>query len=1028
MKTTLLKIFSGLLLIAGITSSMDASGQTVTFDKETTNLNTGTLTGYTNDLAVYGFKITVTGATESIGTVNIKDAIANNEQNLFTNGRLYRTSTAGYNSSSPGTLVGSVTFGSSLITISGMNENFAVGETRYYYLVVDCIATSNSSFQPYIGYGQSPSGIISTGGTSYNNNSNGYENYYTIAAGTPPAVSMSKLTGGITSNASTLVPSQSNVVVFGFSLTTTSNKTFTQFNINSNSSTLTSYIASAILYSCTTNNYSTGTKTAVGTATIGSTYITVNTAGEAVNTTTKYYFLKVALKSTLTPVPATLQFNFTSGQSSPAVTQSGGTTYNAINVLGDTYNLNSSNLTVTALTGGLSSGTLTAGQTGVVLFGFSIASSKNTTISGFNINSTNAADTYFGNAKLYRSTKNSYTTGKLTLIGTVTLNGNYAQVTGLSETETTTAKYYFLVADNINAVAPTATTTFNFTSGQTSDAIIQSSPTASSYNTFTISGNTLTLPAPTAIITGLNSATTNNITTSLSPGSTNIAVFGFKVQAYGALTIDKFNIPFSSAYQNTFFSNGRLVESADDVYDANDLNTTIGAVNVSSSSNANIGDAGAMGLTFNGNTRSFFLVVDVNVYNNTGTPSTSNYAFTTAQNPTAITYGSPYSTANPTSNITGATLNFPPGNNTFIWTGNVSTVTSNSSNWAGFAAPTLTTNDIVIPGGRPNYPKITAATSIGDVTFSGTGASLDLNGYAFSPLSITLADNATATFTGTGGVGSITPTGGITINTGATLNVSAPITMPNNNAGKINNDGTLALTGAGALSLPNATATAASTNTGTISQAGTGAVSFTGNFTNAGTITSSGSGTFGITGTLNNSGTITNSGTGITTFGGAVTNNVTGIITNSGTSGGINFSSTLSNAGTVELANAAPITITGTVTPISGSNIINSGTGTFTITANINNVAGATITQSATGTFVFSGTLTNNGNIDLGDGPATFTGIFNNTSTGSMDLGSSNTKDFNGSSTFTNAGAITMSGGSATIAATTFSNSGTFAA
>jgi len=906
-----------------------------------------------------------------------------------------------------------------------MNENFAVGETRYYYLVVDCISTTNGNFQPYIGYGQSPSGIISTGGTSYNNNNNGYENYYFVAAGTPPPVIMSKLTGGITSNANNLVPSQASIVAFGFSVTTNANRTFTQFNINSTSSALNSYIASATLYSCTTNNYSTGTKTAVGTATIGTTYITVNTAGEAINTTTKYYFLVVTMKSSLTPVPETIQFNFTSGQSSPALTQSGGTTFNTINVLGDTYNVNSSVVTVTALTSGLSSGTITAGQTGVVLFGFSVASSKNITISGFNINSTYAADTYFGNAKLYRASTNNYTTATKTLIGTVTLNGNYAQVTGLAETETTTAKYYFLVADNISAVAPTATITFNFISGQTSDAIIQSIPVASTYNTFTISGNTLTLPAPAAVITGLNSSSTNNITTSIVPGNSDIAVFGFKVKAYGSLIIDRFNIPFSTAYQNTFFSNGRLVESADDAYDASDLNSIIGAVNVSATSNANIGDITPMGLTFNDNTRTFFLVVDVNVYNNTGTASTSNYAFTTSQSPAAITYGSPYSTANPGSNVTGATLNFPPGNNTFIWTGNVNTAISNTSNWAGFAAPTLSTNDIVIPGGRPNYPMLTAATTIGDVTFSGTGASLDLNGFAFSPLSITVATNASATFTGTGGVGSLTPTGGITINNGGTLNVSAPITLPNTTSGTLNNTGTLALSGAGALSIPNATATAASTNTGTITQDGTGVLSFAGNFTNAGTINRSSSGTVTFSGTLNNSGTITNSGNGTVSLTKGVTNTATGTITNSGTSGAMNFSSTLANSGTVELAGAAPITITGVITTSSGSNIINSGTGTFTLTANLTNASGATITQSGTGSFVFSGTLTNNGTITFGGGPATITGVFNNASTGSTDLGSSGTKDFNGSSTFTNAGSITMSGGTATIAATTFSNTGT---
>jgi|GEM_PF-517162 len=616
LKKLLINLSAIALFLGGLLCFNAALGQTVTFAPETTNLNTGNLTGYVNNYAVYGFSITVTGTTETIGTVNIKDALNNNLTNFFTNGRLYRTSTPGYNSSSPGTQVGTVTFGTGLITISGMNESFSVGQQKYYYLVVDCIATSSGAFQPNIGYGQSPVGIISSTGTQYNNNSNGYENYYNFVAGTPP--SMSLLTSGVTSNSTSLVPSQSGVVVFGFSITTAGNFTFNQFQINSNSASLNSYISSAVLYNNTTNDYATGSKTAVGTAAVGSSYITV-TGSESVNLTTKYYFLVVTTTSSFSTVPANIQFNFTSGQTSAALTQnSPSRTFNNFTISGNAYNFNSASLSMSSLTSGLSTTTVYPGQVNVAVMGFSLAATTGSaTISGVNINSDNSnLSTYYNNFKLYSNTTNDYSTGTKTLIGTTSSASgsfiNFSSLT-LNQTINSTPKYYFLVADVSYAGTGTNSTTFKFISGQSTNALIQISPT-SSYNTFNVSGNAYNITQATFTT---NNSVSGLVSGNLVYGNTNQAIYGFSINATGITSLQGFVLgDLGGITTSSTFTNAKLYRGTSSAFNAADLGSyTLLATGVPSGTN----------ITFSGfsdqisnTTQYYFMVVDDIYFSSSG--------------------------------------------------------------------------------------------------------------------------------------------------------------------------------------------------------------------------------------------------------------------------------------------------------------------------------------------------------------------------------------------------------------------------
>lgn len=812
MKHILRLVFLVAILFTGLFSFERSYAQTVTFNPQTTNLATGTLTGYTStNVAVYGFSLTVTGAPETIGTVNIKDNVnggANNLANIFNNGRLYSTPTSGYNAASPGTQVGTVTIGTGLITISNMNESIAVGETRYYYLVVDCISTINTAFQPYIGYGQSPVGIISSGGTNYNNNNNGYENYYTIAAGTPPDIVLNNLTTGLASTSSTIIPSQSGVAVFGFSVTTNGvSRTFNKFNINSNSNTLSSYIASATLYRSTNNSYTAGAETQIATtSTIGTEYINFTFSDETVNNTTRYYFMVITLKSSF-PAADDLQFNFTDGQSTPALQQTTpNRDYNDFNVIGNTYSLNSSRLTVTSQQTGVSAATITANQTDVVLFGFGIQSTNAITISEININSNNAnADDYFGNGKLYYSTNNSYTAGAETLAGTVVFNGSYANVT-LTAQNTFTAnqtRYYFLVADNIGGAA-SATIAFNFISGQSEDAIIQSSPISSSYNTFTVQGNTFNLPSPTIFVTGANTPA-NGITQGvLAFGQTNIVLFGFGVEAFGATqTFTQINIK-TSGLENQYFSNGRLYRSTTNVFP--------GGSPLYSGASVSIGGGGYVVCTINetltpGTTYYYWLVADYTV--NSGPPNAAyTFSFQSGQSSLAFT-PTPYSTAYNTYNVTGQAFNIAT---TLDWVGGTSNSFTDATNFktlnnSNGTVPISTT--IVRIGGRTytNAPVIAANTTIGGLTFGSVVASPALTVNSGITLTLNSALNVLSNATGT-----ITGPGAVTIGASAISNVSDGATLNINGSATLSNAGTFT---AASTAILNVTGNSTLANTGT---------------------------------------------------------------------------------------------------------------------------------------------------------------------------------------------------------------------
>jgi hypothetical protein len=310
-----------------------------------------------------------------------------------------------------------------------------------------------------------------------------------------------------------------------------------------------------------------------------------------------------------------------------------------------------------------------------------------------------------------------------------------------------------------------------------------------------------------------------------------------------------------------------------------------------------------------------------------------------------------------------------------------------------------------------------ATTNAGDLTNTGTLASLDNSGTATNSGTISGATVNSGTFSNSGTTGAITNTGTVN-NTGTTGAVTNNTngTFNNNvggttgaviNAGTWTNRGTVTtVNNAGTFTNHSTGTTGAFTNSGTLTNSGTVA-----SLTNSGTATNNGT----ITGSATNTGTFTNGILGTIanvinslifnnagTISGTITNNQAGTLTNSGSIQG-----TASNAGTViNSGTMAVINNTGTFTN-SGStgNVTNSGTFNSAGTSgNLTNTGIATI--SSTGSIL---NATNSGTLTISDSATA--GDINNQAAGLLDFnGAGNIGEVTNAGTFNASGLGTFTG------------------
>jgi len=558
-----------LLVITTLVNGRSAFGQTVTISPITgTPGNNGTATSPLlsgdSQKAIFGFSVQVASGSVTFKQFNIAATGNSTPSAVLANGTLYRTTTNTYTAGAAGnTAVGNVNFNgatSAGITITNLAETIS-STTNFYFLVVDVIGTGG--IQPSIN-NDGNNYAFDTNNVGYGASSGAFP-FYNLNTGTAYPVSLTSTeattanpAAGMTSTATSLTSGSANLPLFSFSLTTTTAATFTALNINSTLATLSSYFSGFKLYSNTTNTFTGATQVATMAGTISGGFVKF-TGTMLTSATPTYYFLVGTVAFTGSPtVPATVQFKITDAQATNAAlirSLPSSATYNDFTAYGDTYTLNYANVTVTAAQNGLSGSTITSGQTAIAMFGFGVNAGTSTiTLSGFNINSnTSSISTYFGNGKLYRNTSNTFT-GSTQIAGagvagtTVTFSGNFATVTGLSQSVGAANVYYFLVADNIGGATGSPSVNFSFSSGQSSAAVIESSPNSTSYNNFTITGNSYTLPAPTVNFT-INT-TGVNASSSIFNGQTGVVLYGVNAAPTGNISITSPYIHFNSSNGN----------------------------------------------------------------------------------------------------------------------------------------------------------------------------------------------------------------------------------------------------------------------------------------------------------------------------------------------------------------------------------------------------------------------------------------------------------------------------------------------
>lgn len=867
-----------------------------------------------NGLLVYGFGVTATGSV-TINSATIGSA-GNAPNSVFGAGRVYQSANA--NGTGLTLIAGAtVTINSGNVVITNIGYALS-GATRYFYLQLDYTISSSGFFQP------NALQVVSSANTV---NPGGFQTYYNLS---PATLTYASVTTGLPANNANFYP-QNTLAVYGFSAAMVGGSgTVTTFTIGSGNGSLPTYFSNARLYRNTTATYTGALLVAGTTANISGSTVTFTGLSQALTTTAVYYFLVLDYSYTGT---ASTNINFNSVSSNYTTNTSAGT--------GNSYNFLPTTVVLASNTGGITTtSAITPGTLDIPVFGFSVNVRGISTISGFNFNSTNSQSTvgnYLANGRLYVSTNATYPTGRTLIAGTgvagttVTFNGTYVNITGLSQSFNSaagTTLYYTFVADytTYTGINP-GTVQFNFASGQATNAVVQSAPVAANYNTFAFTQNTYTFNA--SVTVAANNAATNGITTTVLNYTESGVVLAIGITTVGTVSIDKLNF---TVYVNgaTGAVGGGDIFSAGKLYSGSTVNFADATLNAATFNNY----AYTTGVSFSGvgesitnSTKYYFVEL---TYGNINVAA--DVTFQLRMSNAGTTNGGIYQ-ATPTITYNTSTTSGPIFNigTTYDWTGNNSSTSfTDRLNYqnlnGGIPAVAPTQYDLIRIGVKAYTKNFQPAINLGS-----TGATYGkiIFGTFNTPV-LTLSGNTGET---------LAITKGISVLANSSPTISASGYYVNFSSGSVSDIGansTVTLTGGGY------------TNAGAMTIASGAIINHTGSilvgFSNSSTAT------LNIAGTLNESLTFTNAGTTLMTSGGI---NVTGAngfgdeFTNSST--GI-FTAT---GGTVTFSNAGAQTITNsnTTTPVTFFNLTASGSGAKTLNSNKFEIA-------STGTITLSGTAT----------------------------------------------------------------------
>ncbi len=685
---------------------------TVTTSGGSNGLAASTLNTDQNGIAIMGFSAKSNSSSTVTGfTFSIPAAISGS----FSNFKLYRSTSSTY--SGTATQVTS-TLSTTSTTVSFSFTSQTVTTTAvYFYLIADydtpTSATSSGAFKVTAATTSSTTSGFSQSGPTYS---------------LSPAVTLgTATTTGLASG--TLSTDQNGIGILGFSIKTTQSTTITTLNLSSTQGVgnISTYFSNAKLYTNTTNSFTTATQVTGATiSTLNSTSLTISGLSQAINTTTRYYFIVVDYTAPAsTANVSTFMLSLNSAANST-------TTYDyGSDIDGTNYTVSSPVTLGTATTSGLASGTLSISQTGIGILGFSVKTSQNTTFTTFNLSSTQSTGnigTYFSNIKLYTNTTNSFTTAtQVTGITVSSLSSTSLTISGLSQAVNNTTKYYFIVAD---FTAPTSSATFMLSLNSAA-----SSTTTYDYGS-DINGANYTFTSPVV----LGTATTSGLAANpLDHALTGAGILGFSVKTTASLTFTTFNLTSNQPVGNigTYFSNVKLYTNTTNSFSSA---TQVTGITVSSLSSTSLTISG-LSQAVNSTTKYYFIVADYAVASSAS--STFQLIFNSASTASATyTSGAPINGTNYT--VSASTLN---------WLGNNSSNWNQANNWYENRVPTQ--YDIVQ---FAVDQQVSTSTSVATISTSGT---------------TTVAGIVFAGYFSSGNVNYP----GISVGSGATLNVTGDITF-----------------------------------------------------------------------------------------------------------------------------------------------------------------------------------------------------------------------------------------------------------
>ncbi|MFN8336912.1 MAG: T9SS type A sorting domain-containing protein [Cyclobacteriaceae bacterium] len=413
------------------------------------------------------------------------------------------------------------------------------------------------------------------------------------------AVSMTAATGGLSGAAQ--ISGTNDIAILGVQLTKAAGggNTVTTITVGMTPTPVGKF-TNARLYESTDATFSgVGTETQIATGTISATDIVFTAApltnfdGATAAADDEYFFIVVDV------APAATGSTTPSLASTGVVLSTGTTTGSTIT--GSTYTLTPPQTTIANLATGLAASPLQAGATGQGVFGFSLTSNGTQTLSTLNIQTGNTSVGKWSSFALITSTDNSFaTTGdNSAAIGGLTFNATATeiQITGLSQSITTSGTNFFLVAD-VNAAVNGSTTAVTPSLGSAN-----ATATTGTF-TGTATGTAYSF-APLLTIANL---TTGLASSPLTAGATNQGVFGFSLTSSGSQTVTVVNVQLSSTPASKW-SNYRLITSTDASYaTAGDNSAPIGGLTFTPSA-SQVAITGLSQVITSGT--NYFLVVDV---------------------------------------------------------------------------------------------------------------------------------------------------------------------------------------------------------------------------------------------------------------------------------------------------------------------------------------------------------------------------------------------------------------------------------